>query len=53
MFESQIMEKKISPDHYSILMKDCFKKAVKEFDIKMLKEPVWTPNGDTPGLICL
>ena len=53
LFHKAIMEKDIDESYYPILMKECFKDAVKEFDINLLEAPVWTPSGDTPGLICL
>lgn len=53
LFHKKIKEEKIGENQYSILMKECFKTAVKEFDINLLEERVWTPNGDTPGLVCL
>jgi len=53
LFHKELLSKNIQENQYSILMKECFKKSVKKFDIQSLEEPVWTPNGDVPGLLCL
>lgn len=45
--------KDVSPADYPALMKTCFVEAVKEFDMNILEEPVWTKNGDVPGIIHL
>ena len=53
LFHKELMNKNIPEKEYSILMKKCFKSAVKEYDINLLSETVWTPDGDKPGLLCL
>ncbi len=53
LFHKHIMTNKVDEKDYPKLMKACFKKAVKEFDLSILEQPVWTPNGDMPGLLCL
>jgi CRISPR/Cas system-associated exonuclease Cas4 (RecB family) len=53
LFHKKIMENKVDKSQYSIIMKESFKTAVKEFDLNMLEDPVWTPDGDKSGLIYL
>ena len=53
LFHKGILEEGVKEDSYSSFMKECFKKAVKEFDLSILEEPVWTPCGDRPGLLYL
>jgi len=53
LFHLEILEKGCLQKDYPELMKRCFVKAVKEFDINILEEPVWTPSGDQKGLIYL
>ena len=36
----------------SVKLKD-FKKSIKKFDLNILEEPVWTPDGDKPGVLYL
>jgi len=50
LFHEEIMKEAPPPGSYPVLMKRCFKKAVKEFDVDLLSDPVWTPDGDRPGL---
>jgi CRISPR/Cas system-associated exonuclease Cas4 (RecB family) len=53
LFHKEVKENNTDPSQYSILLKECFKKGVKEFDLSILEEPVWMPNGDQSGLIAL
>ena len=53
LFHEEIMKGSFSESEYSILLKDCFKKSVKEFDLAILEQPVWMPDGDMPGLLAL
>ena len=53
LFHKEIIRTKSGESHYSDIMKTAFKKAVKEFDLAILEQPVWTPNGDAPGLLYL
>lgn len=45
--------KDVRPEEYPALMKACFVEGVKEFDMNILEEPVWTKNGDVPGIVHL
>ena len=53
LFHIEVLKNNISEEDYPTLMKRCFKEGVKEFDINILEEPTWTPNGDQPGIIYL
>ena len=53
LFHIAVSEKGLSEDSYASEMKECFKAGVKEFDFTILEEPVWTPDGDKPGIIYL
>lgn len=35
------------------VMKECFVKAISEFDIDLLEDQTWSPEGEVPGLILL
>ena len=49
-FHLEIMKGGISPEHYPALMKRSFIEGVKEFDIDILEEPTWSPDGDKVGI---
>ena len=53
LFHIDILENDPGESAYPALMKKCFKAGVKEFDINILEEPVWTPDGDKPGILYL
>ncbi len=53
LFHERVNQNNPDPAEYPALMKACFVDAVKEFDINILEEPVWTKNGDTPGILHL
>lgn len=53
LFHKRIVDDKVTPDKHAILMKRCFMDAVKEFDINLLEDTVWMPDGDMPGLVAL
>jgi ATP-dependent helicase/DNAse subunit B len=50
LFHKVIMKKDIPEDKYASLMKWSMKKAILEFDIDILKQDMWSPDGDVPGL---
>jgi len=53
LFHLKVLKEKIEEKDYSALMKQCFIEGVKEFDINVLQEPTWMPNGELPGMIAL
>jgi RecB family exonuclease len=53
LFHERILKEDIPSSRYSILMKECFKAGVKEFDIRILEQHVWMPSGDMPGMLAL
>lgn len=53
LFHERILKEDIDSSQYSILMKECFKAGVKEFDIRILEQHVWMPSGDMPGMLAL
>ena len=51
LFHEKLMDdSSIGASEYSGLMKECFKKAVKKFDLSLLSEPAWSPDGEKGGL---
>jgi len=48
-FHNYIMENG-SSDGYGSIMKRSFESAIKDFDINILREPVWTPEGEKHGV---
>jgi CRISPR/Cas system-associated exonuclease Cas4 (RecB family) len=53
LFHERVQKESYSTAEYPKLMKSCFVDAVKEFDMSILEEPVWTKNGDVQGIIYL
>tara|TARA_B100000131_G_C18067323_1_gene593074 strand:- start:244 stop:1005 length:762 start_codon:yes stop_codon:yes gene_type:complete len=53
IFHKVLMKKNIDSSEYPRLMKWATGKAIKEFDLSILKEPTWTTNGEIPGIIFL
>ena len=53
LFHIAVMKDNPEASEWPALMKKCFKEGVKEFDINILEEMVWTPSGDQPGIIYL
>lgn len=51
LFHLECLAREVSEPEYASLMKKCFKDGVKEFDINILEEQTWTPDGDRPGII--
>jgi len=49
-FHLAIMKGDVSPEQYSSLMKKSFIDGVKDFDIEILEEPTWSPEGDKVGV---
>ena len=50
LFHGEINNGSIDLEQYPSLMKKCFVTAVKEFDLALLEEKTWTPDGDKIGL---
>ena len=50
LFHQRILDGESDPEGYSILMKRCFVDAVKEFNIEVLEETTWSPQGEKPGV---
>jgi len=50
LFHERLNEKMIPKKDFPILMKECFKDAVKEFDINLLQQETWMPNGQMSGM---
>ena len=53
LFHIEVLNTNPKEDLYPSIMKECFKSGVKEFDINILEEPTWTPDGDKPGILYL
>ena len=53
LFHKAVIKNNVSMDRAPELMKWCMKKAVSEFDIGILKQPMWSPDGDKGGLALL
>tara|TARA_Y100000034_G_C6876247_1_gene400794 strand:+ start:773 stop:1534 length:762 start_codon:yes stop_codon:yes gene_type:complete len=53
IFHKTIIKKNLSMDALPSLMKWCMKKALSEFDMELLRAPMWSPDGDKPGLVFL
>lgn len=54
LFHEKILEDpSIDESEYSSLMKECFKKAVKKFDLNLLSTPAWSPSGEKDGMVLL
>ena len=51
LFHIHLLKQDVDPKDYPKVMKSAFIKGVKEFDINILEEPVWTPNGDLSGIV--
>ena len=51
LFHLEILKRLVKKEEYPLLMKRCFRDGIKEFDINILEEPTWTPEGDQPGII--
>ena len=51
LFHIDVAKLGATEEDYAKIMKSCFKRGVKEFDINILEEPVWTPDGDRSGII--
>jgi CRISPR/Cas system-associated exonuclease Cas4 (RecB family) len=51
LFHLEILKRPVEKEEYPLLMKRCFQDGIKEFDINILEEPTWTPEGDQPGII--
>ena len=50
LFHERLNKKEVSKMDYPILMKECFKDSVKEFDINLLQQETWMPNGHMSGM---
>lgn len=50
LFHERLAKKTFQKADYSILMKECFKDAVKEFDVNLLQEETWMPQGSMSGM---
>jgi len=53
IFHERIIAESIPSKDYSILMKQCFVAGVKEFNINLLQESTWMPDGDMSGMLAL
>jgi len=53
IFHERIIKECTPEKDYSILMKQCFKAGVKEFDINLLQDFTWMPEGDMSGMLAL
>lgn len=50
IFHKVLLKKHVPVEKYPDLMKWSFNKAIKEFDTDLLREPVWSPDGDIDGI---
>jgi ATP-dependent helicase/DNAse subunit B len=50
IFHERLNKEGFGKKDFSIVMKECFKAAVKEFDINILQEDTWMPQGEMPGI---
>jgi len=53
LFHKRLLTMKAEKPDLVALMKECFIDGVKEFDINILKEPTWMPDGDKSGILAL
>ena len=53
LFHETILKEPVDERDYSLLMKRCFVDAVKEFDLHLLQQDTWMPQGDMPGMQAL
>jgi len=51
LFHLEVLKRDVKRAEYPSLMKRCFRDGIKEFDINILEDSVWTPDGDKPGII--
>lgn len=53
LFHLRHLKTQFSTAEAPAVMKECFVEAIKEFDIDILSEETWSPDGDVQGVILL